>query len=60
MTATSRQLQLFSDERVPWESLPEECQHSVQELLSLLIEQKLERLQQTETTTTLETRNEHI
>ncbi len=46
----SRQLQLFPGDRVPWEALPEECQQSAQELLSLLIEQAIRRqLQLTQT-----------
>ncbi|MCH8840972.1 MAG: hypothetical protein IH831_09945 [Planctomycetes bacterium] len=46
----SRQLHLFPGDRVPWETLPEECQQSAQELLSLLIEQVvLWRLQHTQT-----------
>ena len=39
----SRQLQLFPGDRVPWETLPEECQQSAQELLSLLIEEAVHR-----------------
>jgi hypothetical protein len=35
----SRQLQLFPDDHIPWETLPEEIQDSLQQLLSLLLEQ---------------------
>jgi hypothetical protein len=36
---TSSQLQLFADKCVTWETLPETCQQTVRELLSLLLEQ---------------------
>ena len=36
---TSSQLQLFADKCVAWETLPETCQQTVRELLSLLLEQ---------------------
>jgi hypothetical protein len=39
----SRQLQLFPDDDIPWETLPEEIQDSLQQLLSLLLEQAVER-----------------
>ena len=38
---TSPQLQLFPDQLVAWETLPRDCQRSIQELLSLLLEQAL-------------------
>ena len=37
----SRQRQLFPDRLVTWETLPRNCQQSLQELLSLLLEQAL-------------------
>lgn len=40
---TSPQLQLFPDQLVPWETLTPDCQQSIQELLSLLLEQALQR-----------------
>ena len=40
---TSPQLQLFPDQLVAWETLPRDCQRSIQELLSLLLEQALPR-----------------
>jgi hypothetical protein len=39
----SRQFQLFPDDDIPWETLPEEIQDSLQQLLSLLLEQAVER-----------------
>ncbi len=55
----SRQLELFSVVFVSWETLPEDCQTSVQELLSLLIEQSLNhQLQRTETTQ--QENNQHV
>ena len=39
----SPQLQLFPDRLVAWETLPPDCQQSIQELLSLLLEQSLSR-----------------
>jgi hypothetical protein len=36
---TSPQLQLFPDRLVTWETLTRNCQQSIQELLSLLLEQ---------------------
>ena len=39
------QLQLFSDHLVAWENLPRNCQQSIQELLSLLLEHALPRPQ---------------
>jgi hypothetical protein len=39
----SRQFQLFPDDDIPWETLPEEIQDSLQQLLSLLLEQAAER-----------------
>lgn len=39
----SPQLQLFPDQLVAWETLPRDCQQSIQELLSLLLEQALPR-----------------
>lgn len=36
-----RQQQLFSDERPVWESLPDELRPTIQQLLSLLLEQEL-------------------
>jgi hypothetical protein len=38
---SSPQLQLFPDQLVAWETLPRNCQQSIQELLSLLLEQAL-------------------
>ena len=35
---TSPQLRLFPEQLVGWEALPRDCQHSLQELLSLLLE----------------------
>ena len=40
---TSPQLRLFPDQLVAWETLPRNCQQSIQELLSLLLEQTLPR-----------------
>jgi hypothetical protein len=40
---TSPQLRLFPDQLVAWETLPRNCQQSIQELLSLLLEQALQR-----------------
>ena len=40
---TSPQLRLFPDQLVAWETLPRNCQQSIQELLSLLLEQALPR-----------------
>jgi hypothetical protein len=40
---TSPQLQLFPDQLVAWETLPRNCQQSLRELLSLLLEQALSR-----------------
>jgi hypothetical protein len=40
---SSPQLQLFSDQLVAWETVPRNCQQSIQELLSLLLEQALPR-----------------
>ncbi len=37
----SPQRQLFPDRLVAWETLPRNCQQSIQELLSLLLEQAL-------------------
>jgi hypothetical protein len=55
----SRQLQLFPGDLVSWETLTEECQQSVGELLSLLLEQSLQRqLQQTQTTP--EEKHQHV
>jgi hypothetical protein len=42
---SSPQLQLFPDQLVAWETLPRNCQQSIQELLSLLLEQALPRPQ---------------
>ena len=39
----SPQRQLFPDRLVAWETLPRNCQQSIQELLSLLLEQSLSR-----------------
>ena len=40
---TSPQLRLFPDQLVAWETLPRNCQQSIQELLSRLLEQALPR-----------------
>jgi hypothetical protein len=40
---TSPQLQLFPDQLVTWETLPQNCQQSIRELLSLLLEQSLQQ-----------------
>jgi hypothetical protein len=40
---TSPQLRLFPEQLVAWEALPRDCQHSIQELLSLLLEQAISR-----------------
>ena len=37
------QLQLFPDRLVTWETLTRDCQQSIQQLLSLLLEQALQR-----------------
>jgi hypothetical protein len=50
-TCHFRQLKLIAVDQVPWEALPEHCQRSVQELLSLLLEDAVDRqLRQTEPT----------
>ena len=47
----ARQLQLIASDQVPWEALSAECQRSIQELLSLLLEDAVGRhLQQHEPT----------
>ena len=51
---SSPQLQLFPDHRVAWETLPRDCQQSIQELLSLLLEQSLSRQQHESETNQLE------
>ena len=40
---TSPQLRLFPEHLVAWETLPRDCQHLIQELLSRLLEQALSR-----------------
>jgi hypothetical protein len=40
---SSPQLQLLPDHLVAWETLPRDGQQSIQELLSLLLEQSLSR-----------------
>lgn len=40
---TSTQLRLFSEQLVAWETLPRDCQHSLHELLSRLLEQAISR-----------------
>jgi hypothetical protein len=40
---TSPQLRLFPDQLVAWETLTRNCQQSLQELLSLLLEEALQR-----------------
>ena len=39
----ARQLQLIASDQVPWEALSPECQRSIQELLSLLLEDAVDR-----------------
>ena len=51
---SSPQLQLFPDHLVAWETLPRDCQQSIQELLSLLLEQSLSRQQPESETNQLE------
>lgn len=51
---SSPQLQLFPDHLVAWETLPRDCQQSIQELLSLLLEQSLSRPQHESETNPLE------
>jgi hypothetical protein len=40
---TSPQLQLFPDQLVTWETLAGNCQQSIRELLSLLLEHSLQQ-----------------
>jgi len=40
---TSPQLQLFPDQLVTWETLAGNCQQSIRELLSLLLEQAIQQ-----------------
>lgn len=42
---TSPQLQLFPDQLMTWETLERNCQQSIRELLSLLLEQALQQQQ---------------
>ena len=51
---SSPQLQLFPAHLVAWETLPPDCQQSIQELLSLLLEQSLSRPQHESETKQLE------
>lgn len=56
-----RQLVLFSDKRIAWETLPDECQHDLRQLLSLLLEQvRIKQLQQTQSTGTCTETNQHV
>jgi len=55
----SSQRQLFPDRLVTWETLPRNCQQSIQELLSLLLEQALPR-QQPESATNSRTEENHV
>ncbi len=54
---SSPQLQLFPDHLVTWETLPRDCQQSIQELLSRLLEQALPRQLHESETNQLEEEN---
>jgi len=56
---SSPQLQLFPAPLVAWETLPPDCQQSIQELLSLLLEQALPQ-QRPESETNSCTEEDHV
>jgi len=57
----SRQLQLFSGEQPAWETLPDDCQQSVRQLLSLLVEQvRNQQHQQSQSTNPLTEADPHV
>lgn len=56
-----RQLVLFPGEQIAWETLPDTCQHSICQLLSLLIEQvRNQQQQQQQQTQTNSTEENHV
>jgi hypothetical protein len=55
-----RQLVLFPREQVAWETLTDECQHALSQLLSLLLEQVHNQQQQQAQSTTPVKENPHV